>query len=163
MQAAAGGGIDPEYKILQKWDEYRLDIKLLIGNFCTYLVGKTKKLERQTPIIPSASNNAASTPWIEKLLSQTPIEDYRKITVALIMSRYLINVKKLGYEQAYDIIWDWLDRCTKLRKPESSRHHFDHYVVRYQLEEARPSKRLPMKLETLKEHNLDLCKKLSVS
>jgi hypothetical protein len=92
------------------------------------------------PFIPSMSDNAALTPWIEKLLSQTPIEDYRKITGALILSRYLINIKKLGYEQAYDIIWDWLDRCIGLRKLEPSRHHFDHYVVRYQLEEARRSR-----------------------
>jgi hypothetical protein len=159
----AAGALDAEVKILQKWDGYRPDIKLLIGSFCAYLVGKTKKLERQTPTIPSLSNNAASTPWIEKLLSQTPIEDYRKITVTLILSRYLTNVKKLGYEQRYEIIWDWLDRCAKLRKLEPSRNHFDHYVVRYQLEEARRSKRLPMKLETLKECNLDLYKKLSMS
>ena len=78
----------------------------------------------------------------------------------MILSRYLINIKKLGYEQAYDIIWDWLDRCAKLRRLEPSRHHFDHHVVRYQLEEARRSKRLPMKLETLKKRNLDLYKKL---
>jgi hypothetical protein len=78
----ATGRIDAEVKILQKWDGYRPDIKLLIGSFCAYLVGNTKKLERQTPFIPSVSDNGISTPWIEKLLSQTPIEDNRKITVA---------------------------------------------------------------------------------
>jgi hypothetical protein len=32
-------------------------------------------------------------PWIEKLL-QTPIDDYRKKAVALILAPYLINIKK---------------------------------------------------------------------
>jgi hypothetical protein len=154
-------GIDAaEVKIIQKWDGYRPDFKLLIGSFCAYMVGKTKNLERQLQFISSASNNAASAPWIETVLSHTPIEDYRKITVALILSRYLINVKRLDYNQAYSIIWQWLDRCASLKKLEPSRHYFDSYVVKYQLQEAARSKRLPMKLETLKERNPGLYKKL---
>jgi hypothetical protein len=154
-------GIDSaEVKIIQKWDGYRPDFKLLIGSFCAYMVGKTKNLERQLQFISSASNNAASAPWIETVLSHTPIEDYRKITVALILSRYLINVKRLDYNQAYSIIWQWLDRCASLKKLEPSRHYFDSYVVKYQLQEAARSKRLPMKLETLKERNPGLYKKL---
>jgi hypothetical protein len=104
---------------------YRPDFKLLIGNFCPDLVGKTKKLERQSQIIPSTSNNAASIPWIEKLLSHTPFEDHRKITVASIPSRYLIKIKKLDYERAYTTIWERLDNCEQLRRLELSRSHFD--------------------------------------
>jgi hypothetical protein len=33
-------------------------------------------------------------PWIEKLL-ETPIEDYRKNAVSLILAPYLINIKKV--------------------------------------------------------------------
>ncbi len=156
-------GVDAEVKIIQKWNGYRPDFKLFVGSFCAYLVGKTNKLDRQTSFIPYASNNGTSIPWIEKLLSQTPIEDHRKITLALILSRYLINIRKLSYEQAYDIIWNWLDKCAQLKRLEPSRSYFDRYVVRYQLEEAARSKRLPMKRETLKQHNLDLYKKLIMS
>jgi hypothetical protein len=59
--------------------------------------------------IPSTSNSGTSTPWIEKVLADTPIDDYRKLTVALILSRYLINVKKLDYDPAYAIIWEWFE------------------------------------------------------
>jgi hypothetical protein len=88
------------------------------------------------------------------------MEDHRKIAVSLILPRYLINAKKIGYEQAYAIIWEWLDRWGELRRLKPSRSHLDRYVVKYQRDEAQRSKRLPMKLETLKEHSPELYKKL---
>ena len=42
-------------------------------------------------------------PWIEKLLD-TPIDDYRKNAVNLILAPYLINVRKLSYDAALNII-----------------------------------------------------------
>jgi len=91
------------------------DFRLLIGNFSAYLVGRTKKVQQQKRFVSSTSHNGTSTPWIERLLLQTPMEDHRKTTVALILSRYLIKAKKLGYEQAYAIIWEWPDRCGELK------------------------------------------------
>jgi hypothetical protein len=32
------------------------------------------------------------------------------------MAPYLINVKHLDYEQAYDILSQWLDKCNKVRE-----------------------------------------------
>lgn len=46
-------------------------------------------------------------PWIEKLL-QTPIDDYKKNAVSLILAPYLINIKKLSYDGALNIINNWL-------------------------------------------------------
>ena len=54
-------------------------------------------------------------PWIEKLL-QTPIDDFRKNAVNLILAPYLINVKKLSYDAALNIINGWLGKCGKLRQ-----------------------------------------------
>jgi hypothetical protein len=48
--------------------------------------------------------------WIEKLL-QTPIDDYRKNAVSLILAPYLINIKKLSYDHALNIINSWLRKC----------------------------------------------------
>jgi hypothetical protein len=47
--------------------------------------------------------------WIEKLL-QTPIDDYRKTAISLILARYLINIKKLSYDNALNIINSWLSK-----------------------------------------------------
>jgi hypothetical protein len=66
-----------------------------------------------------------TTPWIEKLL-QTPIEDYRKNAVTLILAPYIINVKKLPYDAALDTINSWLTKCGKLRQLDQN---FD-YIVR---------------------------------
>ena len=51
--------------------------------------------------------------WIEKLL-QTPIDDYRKNAVALILAPYLVNIKKLSYDDAFSIITEWLINAIRL-------------------------------------------------
>src|SRR4051794_22863664 len=67
--------------------------------------------------IANSSNGGAEivltttkTIWFERLL-QTPIADYRKNAIALILSRYLVNVRQLSAEDSYAIIKDWLDKC----------------------------------------------------
>jgi hypothetical protein len=67
-------------------------------------------------------------PWIEKLL-ETPIADYRKNAVSLILAPYLINIKKLSYDAASNIINSWLSKCGELRQLDQN---FD-YTVRYAL------------------------------
>lgn len=47
--------------------------------------------------------------WIEKLL-ETPIEDGRKYALWKILCPYLVNVKKLEYEQSYQILKTWLKK-----------------------------------------------------
>lgn len=82
--------------------------------------------------------------YIEARLLKTPIEDNRKLVVGLVLSRYLINIKKLEYEEAYKIIWEWLDRCAKLKPLQPSNSYFDRYVVRYQLDTAQENGIPPM-------------------
>ena len=53
--------------------------------------------------------------WIEHL-TQTPIEDFRKLVIDIILAPYLINVRKLSnLEESYMIIRNWLDKCNELR------------------------------------------------
>jgi hypothetical protein len=47
----------------------------------------------------AAGANTTIIPWIEKLL-QTPIQDYRKFSGWRILSPYLMNVKRLSYDNA---------------------------------------------------------------
>ena len=53
--------------------------------------------------------------WIEKLL-ETPIEDGRKYTLWKILCPYLVNIKKLQYEESFKILKTWLEKCNNLRK-----------------------------------------------
>jgi Primase X len=87
-------------------------------------------------------------PWIEKLL-QTPIDDYRKNAVGLILAPYLINVKKLSYDAALNIINSWLTKCEKLRQLD---RNLD-YTVRYALKYSAKNGNRPLKLDTLKLKN----------
>jgi hypothetical protein len=98
--------------------------------------------------------------WVENILYHKPIEDHRKATIALVLSRYLVNVKKLGYSEAYQLIMQWLVRCADKRRLEPSLSYFERYVVRYQIEEAAKTKRLPMKLTTMQQRFPDMYKTL---
>jgi hypothetical protein len=87
-------------------------------------------------------------PWIEKLL-QTPIDDYRKNAVSLILAPYLINIKKVSYDDALNIINNWLMECGKSRQLDQN---FD-YTVRYALKYSAKNRHKPIKYDTLKLKN----------
>ncbi|MFL6399443.1 MAG: DNA primase noncatalytic subunit PriX [Nitrososphaeraceae archaeon] len=88
---------------------------------------------------------------IEKLL-ETPIDDYRKNAVNLILAPYLINIKKLSYDAASDKINGWLTKCGELRQLDQN---FD-YTVRYALKYSAKNGNRPLKLNTLSHKNKPL-------
>jgi Primase X len=90
-------------------------------------------------------------PWIEKLL-QTPINDYKKNAVSLILGPYLVNIRKLSYDTALNIINNWLSKCGKLRQLDQD---FD-YKVRYALKNCVKNGYRSLKLDTLKSKNMAL-------
>jgi hypothetical protein len=157
-------GEDPEVRIIQRWDGYRPKINLLLGTFHAYLVDQKKKIkESQRQKELKEKNRVKNTdlpartliPWIELLL-ETPIEDYRKNAVSLILGPYLINVKKLSYDDAFNIIKDWLNKCDSIKRLDSN---FS-YRIKYTLENSIKNGYLPMKFETLKEKNRALYDRL---
>jgi len=44
------------------------------------------------------------------------VEDHRKFVVWRILASYLINIKKLSYDDAFNIIKEWLNKCETIRK-----------------------------------------------
>ena len=99
-------------------------------------------------IIKSNSNNIF---WIEKLLD-TPISDFRKNATSLIIAPYLVNIKKLSYQQSFDILTDWLQKSNSIKKLDFNRE----YLIKYALITATQKRIPPMKLVTLKDRNLEL-------
>jgi hypothetical protein len=133
-------------KILHRWDgKSRLDLAALYvqfkhDNYCrltkkvvkpTILINNPK-LARQTKLIEQFLEQRKHNEktgdniilWIEKLL-KTPIPDHRKYCIWRILAPYLINVKHLSFDEAFDIIDKWLDRCNNLEKLD-----FDSYKYR---------------------------------
>jgi hypothetical protein len=72
-----------------------------------------------------------------------------KNAVSLISAPYLINVKKLSYDAALNIINNWLIKCGKLRQLGQN---FDH-TVRYPLKYSAKNGNRSLKLDTLKLKN----------
>ena len=156
---AAGGGIDPEVKVLQEWDGHRPSYKLLLGSFYADLMGQHQSqtsCKKYPNPLTNQLGRVNEIPWIEKLF-QTPIEDYRKYAIDLIIIPYLIVIKDITCEdEIYYIAMKWLDRCSELRRLEPSRHYFT-YRVRRRIDEVIHGDRVPpMRSNTLKQRNFAL-------
>jgi hypothetical protein len=143
-----------EVKIIQKWDGLRPSITLLIGDFFAYLIDH--KIKRQRELRNKSyylRNNIQTNPniitWIEKLI-YTPIEDGRKYALWKILCPYLVNVKKLEYEESYEILKEWLEKCNKLRNL-----NFDpHKEIRDKLSYVKHYN--PISIKTFRNDNNDL-------
>ena len=116
-----------EVKIIQRFDENNIPSpgNHLLREFRLYLADIDIKKRRMIKINKSAKNPSIKSQyhssasmhykWIEKLL-ETPIEDGRKYALWKILCPYLVNIKKLEYEQSYEILKTWLVNCNILRK-----------------------------------------------
>jgi len=147
-----------EIKIIQKWDGYRPKINLLLGSFHVYLVdlklkeiAELKKSKRRHRFGSFDNNSSNTIGWIERLL-QTPLQDYRKNAISLILAPYLITIRKYSYEQAFAAIKEWLQKCDTLKRLESNFNS----RIKYSLEIALKHDYRPLKWETLKIKNEQL-------
>jgi len=140
-----------EVKIIQLWDGFRPKANPLYYHFYIYLADKKLKEFNNMQKNQTEGYRRNTITWIEKLL-ETPIDDYRKNAVNLILAPYLINVKKLSYDAALIIINRWLTNCGKLRQLDQN---FD-YTVRYALKYSTKNGNRPLKFDTLKTKNVML-------
>jgi Primase X len=107
-----------EVKIMQKWDGKRPAINWLLRDFRRYLI--QEKIEhnvaerKRARLSPTAKATPAKRLWIEILLD-IPIADYRKEAIRRIVAPYLINIRKLAYDDAFNVAKDWLNNCDKIR------------------------------------------------
>ena len=118
--------------IVQKWNGYRPPIsEEILEDFRTHLIQKKidknrhrqkMKSIRYTNNNTNYNNNNNNTNynnniifWIEQLL-KTSIADFRKNALNLILAPYLIIIKKLSYQESFDILIEWLKRCNSIRK-----------------------------------------------
>ena len=93
--------------------------------------------------------------WIELLL-QTPLQDHRKFAIWRILAPYLLNVKGLPAEQAFDIIEEWLGKCGELRRL----NFYPKSKIREGIKGAAKGYR-PIAYEKLKIENSELCERLN--
>jgi hypothetical protein len=105
-----------QVKVRQKWDGNRSAINWVLRDFRRYLI--QEKIDNNLAQRKRSSPKTKVTPtkrlWIETLLG-TPIEDYRKYALRRIIAPYLINIRKLAYDDAFNITRKWLNNCDKVK------------------------------------------------
>jgi hypothetical protein len=145
-------------KILQEWNGVRAPItREFIEDLRTYLEQKVTDQEQEQENHKTNQHQKYSNiknqsfKWIEKLL-KTPITDFRKNCLSLILAPYLINNKNLSYPESFDILIDWLHKCDSIRKLDFN----SNYIVKIVLNTAIQKRIPPMRLKTLKNKNLEL-------
>ena len=104
---------------IQSWDRIRSPLTMeLLLEFKRYLRHKDIEVEnirwKYNNNFCNSNNNNCYYDWIETKVLQTAFSDYRKLIVGLILAPYLIVIKKLPYDQSYQIINEWLMRCDSL-------------------------------------------------
>jgi hypothetical protein len=161
-------GKDLEVKVIQEWDGFRPDIKLLLGNFHSHLVDKRlKDLEEQqkraklAAQFPSRSSSGlnGTTQWIEQLI-ETPINDYRQIARDLIIIPYLIVRKGMtDVNEIEAVVLKWADMCNELEPLRPSYREFER-DIRYRIDIVMRDMIPPMSFDKFQEENPDLARKL---
>jgi Primase X len=144
-------------KIVKKWNGIRAPItRDFIEEFRTWLIQKKiddynyrQKIGKARRYTNNNDNNIIL--WIEKLLN-TPIADFRKNSVSLILAPYLVNIKELSYQESFDILVGWLHKCDSIKNLDFN----PQYLVKTALNTAIQKNIPPMKQTTLKNKNLEL-------
>ena len=91
--------------------------------------------------------------WIETLLD-TPIEEYRKYAIRRIIAPYLINIRKLAYDDAFNIIKNWLNNY-------NDNHNFNANIKIKDALSGNPVGYLHIGFSDLKSENVELYKHIS--
>ncbi|MDE1857282.1 MAG: DNA primase noncatalytic subunit PriX [Candidatus Micrarchaeota archaeon] len=76
------------------------------------------------------SKAAGSYAWIEQVLAN-PIPDVRHRTVNLVLAPYLVNVKGMDEEQAFEVISRYIERCKELDPNTKINDSYIRYQCRY--------------------------------
>jgi hypothetical protein len=133
-------------KIIQRWDGHKPSINYLLRYFQLWLINeKIQYKQMDSKRARTQTANPKTISWIEKLL-QSPLEDYRKFVVWRILSPYLINIRKCSVDESYEVIKNWLDKCSKLRPLDFN----PNYAIKNNIKSATRNGYLPISLRKLK-------------
>ncbi|HET7643454.1 MAG TPA: hypothetical protein VFK40_08095 [Nitrososphaeraceae archaeon] len=140
-------------KTIQEWNRVRAPITPeFVEEFRTYLEQKITDQENSNTNQHQKYSNIKnqSIEWIDKLL-KTPITDFRKSCLSLILAPYVVNIK-LSYQESFDILIGWLHICDSIRKLDFNPFYLVNTAIKTAIQKRIP----PMKQTTLKNKNLEL-------
>jgi len=151
-----------EVRIVQKWDGYRPNIRHMLLNYETWLVSeeyKRKRIDTKLSGYKTSKHNSkmdiTNLYWIDNLLKEKPLPDFRKFACHWILSRYLINVRRLSPGESYSVIIDWLQKCDKLEPLSPSLSEFERRV-KHDIKEAVKHEKVSIGKQLLRDMNKEL-------
>ena len=130
-------------------------IKPLLRDFRHYLIEQSLNEKHRQLKSKSKHSNSGEIWWIERLL-ETPLSDFRKYCIWRILAPYLLNIRKVSEKESYDIIANWLDQCSNLRRLD-----FNYNQKIGEGIEGAAKGYLPINREKLKKENPELFLKIS--
>ena len=113
---------------------------------------KTYRHSGHMPRYPAGPSAYEGIAWIDSILGNGGIADHRKVLVDLVLAPYLVNIKQCGYNDAYNKMVGWLNRCSQKRRLDFNAR----FKVRYALNRSKHNGIRPMRLDTMKESYSDL-------
>jgi hypothetical protein len=148
-----------EINILQRWDGKKPSIQWISNDFHQYLIQKRineiaekekRSFKGSRPFLDKKEHGQIR--WIENLL-RTPISDYRKLSLDLILVPYCLLIKNRDESSAFNILKEWLLACAKLRELDFE------ISVRLQLaiNITQTKKILPMRRDTMIKNRPSMC------
>jgi hypothetical protein len=112
--------------------------------------------ERRRSRFLSSTRTTPTRLWIEILLD-IHIGDYRKEAIRRIIAPYLVNIRKLAYDDAFNVTKDWLNNCDKIRPLDFNAN----IRIKDVLSAAAHVGFLPMAFSELKSENGELYRDIS--
>jgi non-catalytic primase subunit PriX-like protein len=122
-----------QVRTVHKWSgNTKVPLHLLYDKFLGYLIDQGSKIikhhNNNNHTVLSENGKSAylarmnssplrkkqSIDWVEQLL-QTPLPEHRKYCIWRILAPYFINVKHISFNDSYDNLYHWLERCNELR------------------------------------------------
>ena len=116
-----------EVKIVQRWNGHRPDIKWLLKDYWVYLTQEKnneilstshmdqKRLRSRWRNGIDPNQHQKQTEWIESLYHK-PIDDCRYYCIWRIFVPYFINNRMLSQSETFNLIKNWLDRCSLIKR-----------------------------------------------
>ena len=156
---------DSEVKIIKKFEDNNISIidNYILREFRLYLADLNikRKLKdsahersKKKYYLKNTNTQLISIPkcykWIEDKLLKTPIPDYRKITVELVLVPYFINIKRINNNQTFHFTKEYLLKCHEISSLEPSVTYF-YNKINFAIQRSFEKEFIPIKIENLKD------------
>ena len=147
-----------EVKIIQKFDTNNIPTidNNLLREFRLFLADndirrKNDHRQKYDSLKYNGDSNSISKcyQWIEDKLLKTPIPDYRKITIDLLLVPFFIVIKKMTLNETFNLTKEYLIRCHELQSLNPSLNEFEKRI-KIAIEKSIENKIPPIKIENIR-------------